>query len=1068
MPNGDVALALSSLAGSGDPVIEISQALIEALPLAVCVCNLDGRVIACNAKGRALWGPAVESSRTGGRPVDHGTVDNGSFDPYRSYESEASGDTIETGSPMARAVRSGEPVLGVELVMKDARGGHVRATASCVPLKDPHGAVVGTVNSFLLRQIQDDLEDFFEHGAIGLHLVGSDGTILRANQAELDLLGYRPDEYIGHHFAEFHVDKEAIADLFAKIGAGEAIDKYPARLRARDGSIRHVQISSSARFSDGALVNTRCFTVDVTEQLRLERELRERERGAGNLLHALPVAIYTTDASGRITFYNEAAVEFAGRRPAVGEEWCVSWKLYHPDGTPMPHAECPMAVALREARPVRGKEAVAERPDGSRVAFLAHPTPLFDDHGVLVGAVNMLVDITERKRAELALQQLNDTLEERIAKRTDVAEKALVQLHRSEHNFSLLVGSVIDYAIYMLDPDGNVTNWNAGAERIKGYRADEIIGQHFSCFYIAEERAAGKPQQVLAEALREGRYEAEGWRLRKDGSRFWANVIVDPVYDRGALLGFAKITRDVTERKESELALLESERRARGVIDTALDGFVQVDAAGQVVEWNPRAEEMFGWSRAEAIGRSLSSLIIPAAEHQHYLDSLHPVASGSIQSGLLRQIGAIRRDGNRITVELSISALHLASGELLNIFVRDLTDKILVDSRLRQAQKMEAVGQLTGGIAHDFNNLLQGIIGSLDLIQWRVENKRTGELGRFIDAALGSAKRAAAMIHRLLAFSRRQPLDPQPVKANPLIGSMEELLRRTMGEHIAIEFALAPDLWTTLCDPNQLESALLNLSINARDAMPDGGTLTIHSHNDAEGPVSAAQAAQEHGVRQSLPGFICIEVADTGTGMPPEVVERAFDPFYTTKPTGQGTGLGLSMVYGFARQSNGYCEIHSEPGHGTRIKLYLPRHQEQPVGDVASPVEEAADQDGAGEIVLVVEDDPVVRAVVVDVLDQLGYRAMEAADGIAGLDMLQSGARIDLLVSDVGLPGMNGRQMAEVARLGRPGLKVLFMTGYAEDAVGTEGFLAPGMKLITKPFDNRALAERIKKMLHPA
>ena len=337
----------------------------------------------------------------------------------------------------------------------------------------------------------------------------------------------------------------------------------------------------------------------------------------------------------------------------------------------------------------------------------------------------------------------------------------------------------------------------------------------------------------------------------------------------------------------------------------------------------------------------------------------------------------------------------------------------------------------------------------------------TDRIERYIGAAMTSANRAAALTHRLLAFSRRQPLDPKPVAANRLVTGMEELLRRTIGESVRLEMVTAGGLWQTLCDPHQLESAILNLAINARDAMPDGGKLTIETCN---AHLDNAYAAQQRDLR---PGqYICICVTDTGTGMSADIIAKAFEPFFTTKPIGQGTGLGLSMIYGFARQSEGYARLYSEPGQGTTVKLYLPRYYGEAEEDETLSGglgdEHRAEQ---GEVVLVVEDETAVRDLVVEVLQELGYRAVEAADGLAGLKLLQSDMRVDLLVTDIGLPGLNGRQLADHARERRPGLRVLFMTGYAENAAVANGFLDPGMEMITKPFAIDVLATRIRDMI---
>ena len=373
---------------------------------------------------------------------------------------------------------------------------------------------------------------------------------------------------------------------------------------------------------------------------------------------------------------------------------------------------------------------------------------------------------------------------------------------------------------------------------------------------------------------------------------------------------------------------------------------------------------------------------------------------------------------------------------------------------------MEAVGQLTGGLAHDFNNLLTGIMGSLEMLQTRMAQGRVQDFGRYITAAQGASRRAAALTHRLLAFSRRQTLDPKAVDVNHLVGGMEELVRRTMGPAVTVEVAAAAGLWTTLVDPNQLESALLNLCINARDAMPDGGRLVIGTSNRWLDGDAALR-------RELPPGqYVSLDVSDTGTGMEPEVAARAFDPFFTTKPIGQGTGLGLSMIYGFARQSGGQVRITSEPGQGTTMRLYLPRHIGEADAADMPALAAAAPRAGQGETVLVVDDEPTVRMLAAETLQDLGYRVIEAADGAAGLQALRSDARIDLLVTDVGLPGgMNGRQVADAGRLLRPGLRVLFITGYADSAVVGNGHLEAGMHVLTKPFAMEALANRIKDLI---
>jgi PAS domain S-box-containing protein len=629
--------------------------------------------------------------------------------------------------------------------------------------------------------------------------------------------------------------------------------------------------------------------------------------------------------------------------------------------------------------------------------------------------------------------------------------------------YELLIEGVVDYAIYMLDPSGRVVSWNPGARRIKGYEAQEIIGEHFSRFYTEEEREAGVPAEALRTAEREGRFTAEAWRLRRDGTRFWAMVVIDPIRRDGRLIGYAKITRDMTEQRQAQLAAIESERRFRllvqGVVDYAI---YMLSPEGVVTNWNAGAERIKGYSAAEIVGQHFSRFYAP----EDVAAGLPWAALGrALHEGRFEAEGwRIRRDGTRFWASVVIDRIRDEEGVLIGFakVTRDLTERRqtqieLEQSReqLFQAQKMEALGHLTGGLAHDFNNLLTGISGSLELMKTRISQGRIGDLPRYVGAAQDAADRAAALTHRLLAFARRQTLDPKPTDVNRLVAGMEDLIRRTVGPAVLLRTVLAPGLWPTLCDPNQLESAILNLAINARDAMPDGGTLVIETAN-------AVLSASE-----GQPGeYVSVRIADTGTGMPAEVVDRAFDPFFTTKPLGQGTGLGLSMVYGFARQSGGGVRITSEVGLGTTMRIDLPRSTGA-AEDEAEPAEPGAvPWAGAGETVLVVDDEATVRMLVTEVLQELGYAAIEAADGPSGLQVLQSDARIDLLITDVGLPGgMNGRQMADAARAFRPALKVLFITGYAEAAVVGDGQLEPGMHVLTKPFAMDLLAGRLKAII---
>ena len=634
--------------------------------------------------------------------------------------------------------------------------------------------------------------------------------------------------------------------------------------------------------------------------------------------------------------------------------------------------------------------------------------------------------------------------------------------------YRLLVEAVTDYAIYMLDPDGFVTSWNPGARPFKGYQSSEIIGTHFSRFYTDEDRQAGMPERALETAIREGRFENEGWRVRKDGSRFWAHAVIDPIRTpEGHLLGFAKVTRDLTERRLAEEALRRSQEQFRLLVQGVTDyAIYMLDLGGRITNWNMGAQRIKGYLPSEIIGEHFSRFY---TEEDRENGAPQKALEIAVREGRFEKEGwRVRKDGSRFWANVVIDPIRDDDGTIIAFakITRDVTERreaqIALDlarEALFQAQKMEAIGQLTGGIAHDFNNLLTGVSGSLELLKARVAQERFADIDRYINIAQGAIQRAAALTHRLLAFSRRQTLDPKSTDVNRLLFGMEELIRRTIGPAIEFEIIATDGLWNSLIDPNQLENAVLNLCINARDAMPDGGRLTVETSNKWYDERAARELDLPPGQ------YITLSVSDTGCGMPKDVIERAFDPFFTTKPIGEGTGLGLSMVYGFARQSGGQARIYSEPGLGTTIALYLPLHHGEETLDPPSEMPEVQ-RAQHGETILIVDDEDTIRALTKEVLGELGYRTLEAENGPAGLKILESQEHIDMLITDVGLPGgMNGRQLADAALTTRPRLKVLFITGYAESSAISSGHLKRGMHILTKPFTMEALGSRIKNII---
>ncbi|WP_112383664.1 PAS domain S-box protein [Sphingomonas carotinifaciens] len=792
-----------------------------------------------------------------------------------------------------------------------------------------------------------------------------------------------------------------------------------------------------------------------------------------------------------------------------------------------------------------------------------------------------------------------------------------------------LFNSAIDFAMVVTDPDGIIVDWNPGAEHVMGWSAQDMCGSDAARFFTPEDRADGRLEHEMQQALRHGRATDERWHLRRNGERFWASGEMMPLFDGDTHLGFVKILRDRTEEHLSGAALRQAQSRFQTITETIDAAFaiveVKFDAEDRPIDYrfveaNPAFERQAGvnlrgkwvtefapdleqfWfdtyghvastgepanfeSYAEAFGRWFDVRAVrvgdaadrqiailfndvtarrEAAERLRISEALArenvervqlALEAGAIigtwhwdlpsdqftvdeafartfgldpalgrqgiplarivatvhpddQAGLAEAINAViarggayahqyrvrRTDGRYYWIEANGRVDHGRDGTPLSFpgvlidveerraveaerdrataALRALTDTLeqrvvertdelmQAEEKLRQSQKMEAVGQLTGGLAHDFNNLLAGISGALELMEIRLAQGRLTDLDKYMAAAQGATKRAAALTHRLLAFSRRQTLDPRPTNVDTLVEGMIDLIQRTVGPGIAVATATAPSLWPALVDPSQLENALLNLCINARDAMPDGGRITIEAANQH----LDGQAAQAYDMPEGQ--YLSLSVSDTGTGMPPEVIARVFEPFFTTKPLGQGTGLGLSMIYGFARQSGGQVRIHSHVGQGTTVRLYLPRYEgtvadEEKVKDATLPSFARA-----GQTVLVVDDEETVRMLVTDVLGDLGYSVIEATDGVAGLRILRSDTRIDLLVTDVGLPGgVNGRQMADAGRAVRPDLRTLFITGYAETAVIRNGQLEPGMQILTKPFAVDALAARIRELM---
>jgi PAS domain S-box-containing protein len=766
-----------------------------------------------------------------------------------------------------------------------------------------------------------------------------------------------------------------------------------------------------------------------------------------NLLLASKQPMFIAWGPDRNWLYNDAFIPIAGRKhpECLGhpsrDVWEEAWNDLEPLFDQVWAGESVHMDDISLLLDRRGE------PEEAHFAFSYTPARLED--GTVAGLFGVCIETTDQVLANRSLAS-------------------------QRQRFALLFEQAPTFMALLSGPEHKIELANPRYMELVGHRP--ILGRT-----IAEALPDAVEQgylDLLNEVFRSGK------AFIGTGSPYWAQPLeggpvseryVDFVYqpitdEKATVIGIFVEGVDVTERKKAEDALraahAELERRVeeRTFDLKNIQSFYihssechavlcrREDGQFQYIEINPATLRLYGMARDEVIGRTVDELF--SADFAKELNG-HLTRALNF-NGPYRYS---RNQGGSI-VEAIATPIPVEPGHQprLAVTARDITERQELEEKLRQAQKMEAVGQLTGGLAHDFNNLLQGITGSLDRVQHRIQQGRASEADRFLTAAIDSANRAASLTHRLLAFSRRQTLDPKPTDANRLIASMADLINRTVGPSITVEVVGAIGLWLTRVDAPQLESAVLNLAINARDAMPEGGKLTIETANKW----LDERAAKE---REIPPGqYVSVCVTDTGVGMTPEVAARAFDPFYTTKPIGQGTGLGLSMIYGFVRQSGGQVRIYSEEGKGTTMCLYLPRF----VGaleDAEIVASEEPDK-GFGETVLIVDDEVTVRMLVNEILTENSYRIIEAGDGASAMKILESPQRIDLMITDVGLPGnMNGRQIADAARAIRKGLKVLFITGYAENAAVGNGHLEAGMEILTKPFPMNSLASKVRHML---
>jgi PAS domain S-box-containing protein len=882
------------------------------------------------------------------------------------------------------------------------------------------------------REHERELADFLDNAPIPLHCVGPDGTILRANRAELDLLGYAAPEYIGRHMAEFHVDPSLADNLLGRLLIGEIIRDFPAYLRCKDGSVRQVLIDSRSLWENGRFIHSFCFTRDVSQQTLVEEERQHNQERFHLAARATQDVIWDWDlVRGEVRWGGKTSAFFG--RPLEGEllpndPYRLWADQVHPEDLALTKASA--RAAFESGAESWEHEYRFRCADGSWAHILERAFVLRNAEGKAIRAVGAMQDVSRRKESEEATIRL-----------------------------AAIVSSSGD-AIISKTLDGVVTSWNAAAERMFGYTESEIVGQ--SIFRLIPEELHASEQALLERIRRGERGEfAEAERIRKDGSRIYISVTVSPIRDSsGVVLGASSIKRDITERKRAAEELARREERYRALVTATTSIVWTTDPEGRFSEPQASWEEYTGqpWQEHAGFG---------------WLDAVHPDDRESVRASWLRArdkrtlyeargrvwMEAYRRYRHFITRAAPVVASDGSVREWIGT-VTDVEDRWLAEERLRQAERMESVGRLAGGVAHEANNQMTVVLGASEFLLRRLKAPEAREDVEHIRRA---AHRTAAITQQLLAFSRRQVLQPQIVDLNTVVTTLQPILQRALGELSRLVLRLAPDLGPVKADPGQLDQVLLNLALNAKDAMPNGGVLTVETQNVLLNKAYGAGKA----VESLIPGpYAMLMVSDTGRGMDRATLGHVFEPFFTTKDVGEGTGLGLATVYGIVKQSGGFVWVYSEPGHGTAFKIYLPLFVSSPEMATVTPPIPA---EGGSEVLLLVEDEPSVRGILARSLRDYGYSVLEAGDGVEALELAQRQPTPPaLVIADVVMPGMGGRELSDKLAERWPDIPVLFTSGYTGVDAVSRGLLQEDRNFMQKPLEPEALARRVREMMDAA
>jgi PAS domain S-box-containing protein len=1079
------------------------DALLDYIPQGITITRgADVQVDRISTQGLALLGRRADEL-TGESALKH-------TDVWQVYRPGSEVRLTPTERPLARATRTGEVKINETLLVRRSNGDLLTVVCNSGPIRDSDGRVTGAVMAWHdvgeLQRAQAALRESEQRLRAVLLQIPAAIFIVEAPDGRVTFKSRLVDEVLGQPDADMETAKATLRGwALHKDGSPYDLSEYPSRralfrgetvqaepmtFSRGDGRLIDLEMYAGPVHSEtGEIVASVAVAMDVTER----RVAEARQAFLFRLQDALrtlsePAEIITAAATLLGRHLGAARIGYSEMQP---DDETVLVTNGYVDGAPEVNGLFRLAMfgphherEMRAGRTLVYEDVQADdrgaREFGVELGTRAHVSVPLIRNGRFTGSLY----VTHFRPYSWTAADIS-LIEDVAARIWDAAERgrAEARLRESEERLRLALEST-GLGSWEYDAITKKTIRSARHDAIFGY-AEPVSDWSYERFkaHIPESDRDLVEAGFRAAVERGEDWDVECRMIRADGAQGWLNVRARPHRGSdGKVIRLLGTVADITERKQAEEAVIQTGAKFETFAQT-MPSMVWTSSPDGEIDWfNARVCEYSGipesqmkpdgWApvHADDIDRATRGWLEALASGEPY-ETEYRIRrhDGMFRWHITRAVPIRKADGaiafwigtstdiqDQKSSEQALADLNATLEEQVRARTAELLE---AEATLRQSQKMEAVGQLTGGLAHDFNNLLTGITGSLELLATRLSQGKLTELDRYLTVAQGAAKRAASLTHRLLAFSRRQTLDPKPTDINQLVAGMDDLIRRTVGPEVTVEVARSPGLWAVLADPNQLENALLNLCINARDAMPDGGRLIIETGNrildDQEAKALELPAAE----------YVSLSVSDTGGGMTAEVIARAFDPFFTTKPLGEGTGLGLSMVYGFTRQSGGQACISSQPGEGAKVCLYLPRHAGG-VGVVEPSTDVQRARRGEGETVLVVDDEPSVRLLIQEVLEELGYTVLEAETGASGLQILESVSRVDLLVTDVGLPGgMNGRQLADAALVSRPDLKVLFITGYAENAVIGDGCLKPGMHVLTKPFSLETLGGRVREIV---